>query len=109
MNAENLNLEGAVPYDEVAARIYADDPQLAADMLNACLADGEMDEFLMALRHIAKAYGGLHEVARVTGLHEKTLYKSLNANGNPTLKTLVGLADAMQMRLAFVPKTAQAV
>lgn len=100
-------LKGAVPYDDVAARIYARDPQLAADMLNVCLAEGEMDEFLVALRHIAKAFGGLHEVARVTGLHEKTLYKSLNPTGNPTLKTLLGLAAAMNMRLAFVPKTAQ--
>lgn len=105
MSAEKI--QGAVPYDEVAARMYADDPQLAADMLNACLAEGEMDEFLIALRHIAKAFGGLHEVARVTGLHEKTLYKSLNPTGNPTLKTLMGLADAMNMQLAFVPKTAQ--
>lgn len=103
MSAEEL--KGAVPYDDVAARMYAKDPQLAAEMLNACLAEGEMDEFLVALRHIAKAFGGLHEVARVTGLHEKTLYKSLNATGNPTLKTLVGLADAMNMQLAFVPKT----
>lgn len=105
MSAEEL--KGAVPYDDIAARMYAKDPQLAADMLNACLADGEMDEFLIALRHIAKAFGGLHEVARVTGLHEKTLYKSLNPTGNPTLKTLMGLADAMNMQLAFVPKTAQ--
>lgn len=105
MSAEEL--KGAVPYDDVAARMYAKDPQLAADMLNACLAEGEMDEFLIALRHIAKAFGGLHEVARVTGLHEKTLYKSLNPTGNPTLKTLMGLADAMNMQLAFVPKTAQ--
>lgn len=105
MSAEEL--KGAVPYDDVAARMYAKDPQLAADILNACLAEGEMDEFLIALRHIAKAFGGLHEVARVTGLHEKTLYKSLNPTGNPTLKTLMGLADAMNMQLAFVPKTAQ--
>lgn len=105
MSAEKL--KGAIPYDDVAARMYAKEPQLAADMLNACLAEGEMDEFLIALRHIAKAFGGLHEVARVTGLHEKTLYKSLNPTGNPTLKTLMGLADAMNMQLAFVPKTAQ--
>lgn len=100
-------LKGAVPYDDVAARMYAKDPQLAADMLNACLAEGEMDEFLVALRQITKAFGGLHEVARATGLHEKTLYKSLNAAGNPTLKTLLKLADAMDMQLAFVPRTAQ--
>ena len=105
MSAENLN--GVVPYDEVATRMYADDPQLAADMLNACLEDGAMDEFLVALRQIAQAYGGMHEVARVAGLHEKTLYKSLTVSGNPTLKTLLGLADVMHMRLTFVPKTAQ--
>lgn len=105
MSAEEL--KGVVPYEDVAARMYAKDPQLAADMLNACLAQGEMDEFLIALRHIARAFGGLHEVARATGLHEKTLYKSLNAAGNPTLKTLMGLADAMNMQLAFVPKATQ--
>ena len=105
----STELQGAVPYDDVAARMYAQDPQLAADMLNACLEDGEMEEFLIALRHITKAYGGLHEVARVTGLHEKTLYKSLTPAGNPTLKTLLGVADAMNMRLAFVPKVQTAV
>ena len=67
------SLKGAVPYDDVAARMYDKDPQLAADMLNACLAEGEMDEFLVALRQITKAFGDLHEVARATGLYEKTL------------------------------------
>ncbi len=105
----NGTLKGAVPYDDVAVRMYAKDPQLAADMLNVCLAEGEMDEFLVALRQIAKAFGGLHEVARVTGVHEKTLYKSLNPTGNPTLKTLMRVADAMNMQLAFIPKKSQSV
>lgn len=61
---------------------------------------------LIALRHIVKAYGGLHEVASATGLHEKTLYKSLSASGNPTLKTLLGLAKAINMQVTFTPKTA---
>lgn len=95
---------GAVPYDEVAENIFAKDPQLAADILNSCLDDGEMDEFLLALRQISKVYGGVEAIARATGLHEKTLYKSLNVSGNPTLKTLLGIANAMQMRLAFVPR-----
>ena len=99
-------VKGAVPYDDVAARLYANAPQLAADMLNACLDDGDVEEFLIALRHIVKAYGGLHEVASATGLHEKTLYKSLSASGNPTLKTLLGLAKAINMQVTFTPKTA---
>ncbi len=103
----NETIKAAVPYDDLAARMYAKDPQLAMDMLNACLADGETDEFLIALRHIARAFGGLHEVARMTGLHEKTLYKSLTSTGNPTLKTLMRVANAMNMQLALLPKAAQ--
>ena len=38
MSAEEI--KGVVPYDDVAARMYVKDPQLAADMLNACLAEG---------------------------------------------------------------------
>ena len=106
MNTEGI--QAAVPYDDVAARMYAKDPQLAADMLNACLEEGKMDEFLIALRHTVKACGGLHEVARENGLHEKSLYKSLSSNGNPTLNTLLGLAGAINMRLAFVPRTGRA-
>ena len=102
-------IQAAVSYDDVAARMYAEDPQLAADMLNACLEEGKMDEFLIALRHIVKAYGGLHEIARQTGLHEKTLYKSLSSDGNPTLNTLLGLADVIHMRLTFAPKTEQPI
>lgn len=74
-------------------------------MLNACLEDGEVEEFLLALRSVTKAFGGMAEVAKATGLHEKTLYKTLSEKGNPNLKTLLGTADVMGMRLAFVPDT----
>jgi probable addiction module antidote protein len=47
------------------------------------------------------------EVARATGLHEKTLYKSLSKKGNPNLKTLMGVAGAMGMRIALVPAEKQ--
>ncbi|MBQ7606534.1 MAG: hypothetical protein IJU76_00910 [Desulfovibrionaceae bacterium] len=72
-------IQAAVHYDDVAASMCAKDPQLAADMLNACLEEGKREEFLLALRHIVKAFGGMHEVARETGMHEKSLYKSLSS------------------------------
>ena len=61
------------PFEDMAIQMYREDPALAADMLNACLEDGEMEEFLLALRHVTKAFGGLSDVAWATGLHEKTL------------------------------------
>lgn len=94
---------GTVPYDEVAVELYRDDPELAVNMLNTCLEEGDTQGLLVALRHISNAYGGIPEVAKNTGMHEKTLYKTLSAQGNPTLETLVSVAGAMGMRLAFVP------
>lgn len=73
------------------------------DMLNACLEDGDLEGLLVALRHITKAFGGIPQVAKSTGLHEKNLYKTLSRQGNPNLKPLVSLTGAMGMRLAFVP------
>lgn len=96
--------KASVPYDEVAGDIYLKEPELAADMLNSCLADGSIEEFMIALRQITRACGGMQNVAKLGGLHEKTLYKSLAPDGNPTLKTLVALADVLHMRLAFMPK-----
>lgn len=95
-------MNAAKPFDDVAIKLYREDPALAADMLNACLEDGDTEGFLLALRHVSKAFGGMPEVARAAGLHEKTLYKSLSSKGNPNLKTLIGVACAMGMRLALV-------
>jgi DNA-binding phage protein len=67
-----------------------------------------MDEFLIALRQVCKAFGGIPEVSRVTGLHEKTLYKTLSKRGNPNLKTLMGVAQTMGMRVALVPSPSPA-
>ena len=102
-------IQAAVPYDDVAARMYAKDPQLVADMLNVCLEEGNIDEFLMTLGHIAKAYGGLHEIARKIGLHENSLYKNLSFNDSNTLHTLIDIANAINLRLVFMPKAVHAV
>lgn len=53
----------AASYDGVAARMYKDDPALVVEMLNACLEDGDLEELLRALRHLAKAFGGISTLA----------------------------------------------
>ena len=42
---------------------------------------------LVALRQVAKAHG-MAEVARRANVGEKTLFRSLSENGNPTLSTV---------------------
>ena len=53
----NLN-RTSVSHDESLVRELCDDPELAAEYLEAALADKEEPEvLLLALRHLAEAYG----------------------------------------------------
>ena len=55
---------------------------------------------LLALRDIAEAYGGMAVVARDAGITREALYRALSPTGNPTLKTLLAVLHAMDMRLS---------
>tara|TARA_B100001248_G_C27395404_1_gene465207 strand:+ start:3578 stop:3892 length:315 start_codon:yes stop_codon:yes gene_type:complete len=82
------------------------DPVEAAAYLNAYLEDvDDPDEegFLLALKDVAKAYG-MSNVANATNLGRESLYKSLSADGNPKLTTLVSLLNSMGLNLSVNPK-----
>jgi probable addiction module antidote protein len=78
------------------------DPELAAAYLTAAL-EGSQEEFLLALRSVADAHGGLAAVAEATQLNRQTLYRTLSGQGNPTLATLQGVLRAVGLTLAFAP------
>ena len=59
---------------------------------------------LLALRAVAEAYGGLATVAREAGISREALYRSLSPDGNPTLKTLLAVLNAVGMRLSVEPE-----
>ena len=58
-----------------------------------------------ALGVVARAEG-MSEVARKTGLSREALYRSLTENGNPTLKSVLLVLDALGLTLAVQPKPA---
>lgn len=58
---------------------------------------------LLALRTIAEAYGGLGAVAAEAGISREALYRALSPTGNPTLKTLLAVLNAVGMRLSIAP------
>ena len=53
------------------------DSKYAAGYLNAAMAEGE-DVFLLALRDIVEARGGMTWLAKTTGLNRVTLYRLLS-------------------------------
>ena len=83
--------------------MFRDDPEFAAEYLNQVLEVGDQKELLVAMRRIAEAFGGVAELAKRTNLHAKTLYRTLSRQGNPELKSLTALLNAMGMRITVAP------
>ncbi len=92
-------------YEDVLAEDLQD-PAEAAGYLNACLEDGDPEVFLLALRDVARARGGVAKLAEVTELNREHLYRMLSENGNPELRSLEALLDALGFRLAVTLKEA---
>lgn len=55
--------------------------------------------FLIALRNVAEAQGGIGVLAKKAHLGRESLYKALSGAGNPKWHTLVSLCIAMGLSL----------
>ncbi|WP_082779224.1 MULTISPECIES: helix-turn-helix domain-containing transcriptional regulator [Burkholderiaceae] len=55
---------------------------------------------LIALRLVVEAYGGLGAVSKATGVSRATVYRTLSADGNPRLDTLIALLQIVGLRLS---------
>jgi DNA-binding phage protein len=76
--------------ETVIARIKRDPKFARAIYAGAIemLLEGETAEALSRLRDLVHAEITFKELARQTGLGEKTLHRMLNRNGNPTARNL---------------------
>lgn len=86
--------------DDAMAQEFRDDPAYAVEFLNAILEDGDQGELLIALRQMAKAFGGMQTVAEKAQLNPTQIYRTLSAEGNPGLTSISAILRAMGMRLA---------
>lgn len=68
------NKKEAAAYLQVALEEYQD--------------DGDLEAFLLALRHVADAQGGIGKLSQRTHLNRESLYKTLSSKGNPKLQTI---------------------
>lgn len=88
-----------VPYrDQLLKRLK--DPARAAGYLTACLEEGD-EVFLIGLRDVVDAQGGMAHLAEATGLNRETLYRTLSDNGNPRLSSLSLIIEALGLRLSI--------
>lgn len=80
------------------------DPEEMAAYLEASLieSDGDASFVAKALGDIARAKG-MAEIANATGLGRESLYKSLSADGNPKLETILRVAKALGLEFSVRP------
>lgn len=94
----------SVRHDKVIVKMLRQNPEFAAEYLQAALEDVEEPKVLLiALRHLAEARGGVAKVARAAGIERESLYRALSPRGNPRLSTLVAVTKAMGLGLTVVP------
>jgi probable addiction module antidote protein len=72
----------------------------AKEYLNAALEEDDPELFLLALRNVAEAQGGMGQLAEKANLNRESLYKMLSERGNPELRSLDALLHALGFRLA---------
>ena len=82
---------------------YLDSEEAMAEYLSQVLVDGDNEEFLRAIGHIAKAKG-MAQIAKDTGLGRESLYKAFRPNAKPRFDTVMKVMDALKLQLNATPQ-----
>jgi probable addiction module antidote protein len=91
-------------YREHLDDVLEDDAEAVA-YLDAALAEADPEVFLLALRDVARSRRGrLAALAETAQLNREHFYRMLSENGNPELRSLEALPDALGFRLSVEPK-----
>ena len=99
-----MNAPRDVSYQDYLTASLAD-PVEAAAYVEVVLGLDDPAAVLVALRQVAKAHG-MADVARRADVGEKTLFRALSENGNPTIATLHKVLHAVGLRLSVTPEQA---
>ena len=94
----------SAPYDDLLMDMLKDEERALA-YLNAALDEQDPRLFLIALRNVTRAQGGVATVAARSGLNRESLYRALSERGNPSVQTLASVLEALGARLGVARST----
>lgn len=102
MITKNKTRAVSIDYSEL---LLADlkDPNYAAGYLTEAFDEGQ-DVFLLAVRDVAQALGGITQLSRKTDLNRENLYDIFSKDGNPRLSTIIPILDKLGFGVKFSPK-----
>ena len=76
------------------------DPEQAAEYLTACYDEGP-EVFLVGLRDVVEAQGGVARAAELSKLNRESLYRLFSREGNPRLSSLNSVLSALGLKVTF--------
>ena len=79
---------------------YLIDQETISAFLTEALESDDPRHIAKALGAVARARGGITELARQTGLTREALHRALSESGNPELGTVLKVMHALGVRLS---------
>lgn len=79
-----------------------------AEYISQVLAEGDSDEFLRAIGHVAKARG-MTQLAKDSGLGRESLYKAFRPGSKPQFDTVLRVLRALGIHLSAITSKEQSV
>jgi probable addiction module antidote protein len=84
---------------------YLDSKEMIAEYLNTVLEEGDDNEIVTAIGHIAKAIG-MSKIAEATGMSRPSLYKALSVGAKPQFSTIMKVLKAVGGQIRVNPISA---
>ena len=81
---------------------YLDSKEMIAEYLNTVLEEGDNDDIINAIGHIAKAIG-MTKIAQETGMSRPSLYKALSEGSKPQFSTIMKVLKAVGGQIQINP------
>ena len=78
---------------------YLESEEAMAEYLSQVLEDGDNNELIRALGHIAKDKG-MAIVAKESGLGRESLYKALSEGSQPRFETITKVINALGLKIS---------
>jgi probable addiction module antidote protein len=92
-------MKNAVRFEEILKE-RLQDSEVAAEYLTACYEEGP-EVFLVGLRDVVEAQGGMRRAAKSSKLNRESLYRLLSEDGNPRFSSLNAVLTSLGLKVRF--------
>jgi len=83
------------------------DPEEASAFLKAAITeyeeDGNIEAFMLSLRYLTEAKGGISKLSQETNLNRQNLYKILTGKTSPKFETTVSIIKGLGYKINLTP------